>query len=336
MAGLVFRFPSLHGGKAVPLWIAVVLAALSYTSFAQQVHVEPRPEKPVRPAAEKERLSLHVRPFRVNVDLVLVPVTVTDAKNRPVTGLTREDFALREGAKPQEIRYFSSEDAPLSVGVLLDVSKSMKDKIELARDALMEFFNDSHPDDDYFVITFSDRPEVIADVTRSIGTIREKLANAKPAGHTALLDAIYLGLNKLNHARYQRKALLIISDGGDNHSRFTADELKGLVMESDVQIYGIGIYGRVFHTPEEWAGKRLLKQITEATGGRAITVGNASELPEAAGAISRELRNEYVLGYAPPDGDTSGWRKIKVTVTPQKDGLPMQVNWRRGYMAPGQ
>jgi VWFA-related protein len=168
----------------------------------------------------------------------------------------------------------------------------------LARDALAEFFNDSRPDDDYFVVTFSDSPELVADVTQSIGTLRARLGQVTPKGHTALLDAIYLGVQKLKHARYQRKALLIISDGGDNHSRFTAGEIKDMVMESDVQIYGIGIYSSIFHTPEEWSGQHLLTTITEATGGRTITVGNARELPQAAATISTDLRNEYVLGYA--------------------------------------
>jgi Ca-activated chloride channel family protein len=300
---------------------------------AQQVHLQPEAKDVIRPAADKEQLSFHMRPLRVNVDLVLVPVTVTDSMNRPVVGLSKQDFTLSEGARAQDIRYFSADDTPISIGVLLDVSASMKDKIELARDALAEFFNDSRPDDDYFVVTFSDSPELVADVTQSIGTLRARLGQVTPKGHTALLDAIYLGVQKLKHARYQRKALLIISDGGDNHSRFTAGEIKDMVMESDVQIYGIGIYSSIFHTPEEWSGQHLLTTITEATGGRTITVGNARELPQAAATISTDLRNEYVLGYAPEALDSSGWRKINVSVAPQKDGSRLHLSWRRGYQS---
>lgn len=276
-------------------------------------------------------------PLRVNVDLVLVPVTVTDSMNRPVLGLAKQDFTLSEGAKRQDIRYFSTEDEPISIGVLLDVSGSMKNKIDLARESLVEFFNDSHPDDDYFVVTFADRPEVVADVTQSIGTLRARLAQVVPKGHTSLLDAIYLGVHKLKHAKYERKALLIISDGGDNHSRFTAGEIKDMVMESDVQIYGIGIYSTFLHTPEEWAGKRLLTEITEATGGRTITVGNARELPAAAETISTALRNQYMLGYA-PDGDLgSGWRRINVSVEKDgKDGMPLHLSWRQRYQVPAE
>ena len=314
--------------------LLIVVAAPA--PVAQQVHLQPRAGKAIKPASDKEQLPLHLAPIRVDVGLVLVPVTVTDSMNRPVTGLEKQDFKLSEGAQPQEIRYFSAEDTPLSIGVLLDVSASMKDKIELAREALNQFFDDSHPDDDYFVITFSNRPQIIADVTQSIGTIRARLAQVTPAGHTALLDAIYLGIQKLKHARSQRKALLIISDGGDNHSRFTAGELKDLVMETDVQIYGIGIYSTFFHTPEEWSGKRLLTEITEATGGRTITVGNARELPEAASEISTELRNQYILGYSPAAGPAPVWHRINVSTSRRKDGMPLHLSWRKGYQSPGQ
>jgi Ca-activated chloride channel family protein len=327
--------PVFFGRSVVPVWIALLLVAAT-TALCQDVHLQPREKAESSATVESEQLSLHVAPLRVNVNLVLVPVTVTDEKNRPVTGLSKQDFALFEGAAEQDIRYFSSEDTPISIGVLLDVSKSMTDKIELARQAIAEFFDNAHPQDDYFVITFSNRPQIVADVTKSVGTIRAKLADVKPQGQTALLDAIYLGLQKLHSARYQRRALLIISDGADNHSRFTPAELKNIVMERDVEIYGIGIYSRLFHTPEEWSGKRLLTQLTEATGGHTITVGNPRDLPEAASTISTELRSQYVLGYVPHKGRDSGWRKINVKITPKENVSPMQLYWRRGYMAPGQ
>ncbi len=325
-------FPGPFFHKTLPLLIAALAAAVSAPCPAQEVHLESH--APVEKAAAGP--ELHIAPLRVNVDLVLVPVTVTDAMNRPVLGLNKEDFALYEGDAAEEIRYFSSEDMPISVGVVLDVSRSMTDKIELARAALGEFFENANPEDDYFVITFSDRPAVLADVTTSVGTIQAKLAEVKPQGHTALLDAIYLGMHKLRTARYQRRALVVISDGGDNHSRFTAAELKNLVMEADVEIYGSGIYSSVFHTPEEWMGKRLMTQITEATGGHTITVNNARDLPDAASAISTELRNQYVLGYAPATGQGPGWHKIRVKLTPRDKAGPRQVYWRRGYMGTGQ
>ena len=339
MAAPVLSSFRLFYGKARLTWVFTVMAVLAWHASAQDVHLAPQP--PTLPAGipgsePSEKLALHVAPLRVNVDLVLVPVTVTDAMNRPVLGLAKEDFRLLEGEASRNIRYFSAEDAPLSIGVLLDISRSMTDKIDLARAALAEFFENGNPADDYFVITFSDRPDLLAESSTTVATIRAKLADVKPSGHTALLDAIYMGMHKLRSARYQRKALLVISDGGDNHSRFTPAELKNMVMESDVQIYGIGIYSKIFHSPEEWSGKRLLSQITEATGGHTITVNNPRELPEAAASISTELRNQYVLGYAPEPGQGSGWRKIKVQVTPRDKDERLQLYWRRGYMGSGQ
>jgi Ca-activated chloride channel family protein len=280
-------------------------------------------------------LSVHTRPMLFNVDVVLVPVTVNDAANRPVMGLGQQDFSIFEDSVQQPIRYFSDEDAPISLGVLLDVSNSMKEKIDTAREAVIDFFKNSNPEDDYFVISFSDNPALLADSTRSLSYVQARLAEAEPSGHTALLDAIYLGLNKMQHARYKRRALLIISDGGDNHSRYSSREIKHLVEEADVQIYAIGIYSTIFKTPEEWNGQRLLTSITEATGGRTITIHNASELPAAAATVSHELRSQYVLGYQTQHPNDGKWRKIKVTAHPQSTAERIEVHAKTGYKAPG-
>jgi Ca-activated chloride channel homolog len=314
------------------LALIFVVGALAQ-SEDESVHLTPR-EKPA--AAPAEQLFPHARPIRSDVNVVLVPVTVTDTMNRPVLGLDKEDFVLFEGDEAQHIRYFSSEDAPISIGILLDLSKSMSNKIESARQALGEFFKTAHPEDDYFVITFADRPQMLADATQSVGSIQAKLAGVNPAGHTALLDAIYLGLSKAKHSRYQRRALLIISDGGDNCSRYRSREIKSLVQESDVEIYAIGIFDSIFKTPEEWAGKRLLTDITEATGGHTIALGNTRQLPEVAAAISLELRSQYILGYQPNNTARDGaWRKIKVKLNPSAAPTPGQVFAKRGYLAPG-
>lgn len=336
MSALLPRYLARIRQNVLALFALAVI--IVHPLMAQEPNLQPRTaaDTSATHALHDDQLSLHLAPVRVSVDLVLVPVTVLDQMNRPVLGLTKDDFALLEGDTSRDIRYFSAEDAPLSIGVLLDVSGSMTEKIDLARAALGEFFENGNPADDYFVITFSDSPKVLADTSTSIPTIRAKLADVNPVGQTALVDAIYMGVDKLRSARYQRKALLIISDGGDNHSRFTAGEVKNMVMESDVQIYGIGIYGTIFRSPEEWSGKRLLTQITEATGGHALTVKNSRELPDAARAISTELRNQYVLGYAPSAGQVSGWRKIKVKVAPRDRASPLQLHWRKGYMGNGQ
>ncbi len=329
-----------HRSSVVALLSFTIILACGLTASAQTsddvpVHLKVRDKAPLSNISEKGMFA-HTKPIRSDVNVVLVPVTVTDTKNRPVLTLEKDKFLLYEGEQLQNIQYFSTEDAPISIGILLDLSKSMSNKIDLAREALGEFFKTANPEDDYFVVTFADRPQLIADTTQSIGTIRARLAEAVPSGHTAMLDAIYLGLNKSRHSRYKRRALLIISDGGDNCSRYRSREIKSMVQESDVEIYAIGIFDSIFKTPEEWAGKKLLTEITEATGGHTISLGNAKQLPEVAAAISLELRSQYVLGYQPSNTSRDGsWRKIKVRLAPQATPEPAQVYAKRGYQAPG-
>ncbi len=305
-----------------------------YGQSTPPVHVTPAENLPKADAASRV-LTLHTRPLQIDVDMVLVPVTVTDTLNHPVTSLEKQNFLLFEGRQQQTIAFFGREDGPISIGVLLDLSKSMVDKIDMAKRAVAEFFATAHPDDDYFVVTFDDAPHLLADSTRSTGTILARLADAKPQGHTALLDAIYLGIHKLRTAHYRRRALLIISDGGDNHSRYDAGEIKRLVQEADVQIYGIGIFATIFKTPEEWWGKRLLTAITEATGGRTITLSDLRQLPAIAAGVGWELRNQYVLGYRPANPLRDGkWRNIKVRLAPSAVPPDLQVHYKRGYTAP--
>ncbi|MGC2170237.1 MAG: VWA domain-containing protein [Candidatus Sulfotelmatobacter sp.] len=280
-------------------------------------------------------LNVHIHPLKVDVDLVLVPVTITDPMNRLVTGLEKENFELYEGSSKETIKTFSSEDAPVSLGVIFDSSGSMSSKMERAKDAVMEFFKTANPQDEFFMITFSDEPEVVSDFTSSVDDIQEKLLYTVPRRRTALLDAIYMGICKMRQAKYPRKALLIISDGGDNHSRYTEGEIKALVKEADVMIYAIGIYDRYFPTQEERLGPELLSEITELSGGRAFTVDNPNDLADVATKIGVELRNQYVLGYSPSKIVRDGkWRKIKVKLLPPKGLPPLRVYARMGYYAP--
>jgi Ca-activated chloride channel family protein len=327
----------------LPLALLAAAAAGSLPAHAQStddVHIVPTkksaPKSRVSSSAETDvSLKVHSKPFRADVDLVLVPVTVTDYMSRPLVGLSKDEFSLYEDGTRQQIRSFWCDDSPISIGVLLDVSKSMSNKLDVAREALGKFFELGNPEDDYFVITFADRPTVVADTSKSIGSIQGHLASVVAGGHTALLDAIYLGEAKLRRARYKRRALLIISDGGDNRSRFTASELKSMVEEEDATVYAIGLFDRVFKTPEEWAGKRLLTQITEATGGRTVTLNNPRELPQTASEISVEMRNQYVLGYRPSNMAHNGkWRKIKVRVNLPAKTAQLQVYSKSGYRAP--
>jgi len=273
-----------------------------------------------------------IKPLRARVELVLVPVTVSDSLDRSVTTLKKQDFSLYEEDKLQEIRYFSTESEPASVAILLDVSKSMTDKIETERAAIVEFFNNAHPEDEYFAIAFSDRPRVLAGPTDSIDTAQQRLMAIQPGGPTAMLDAIYLAVAELRAARYKRKAILIVSDGGDNASRYTSREIKSLLRESDVQVYAIGLFETFFvNTIEERLGKKWLSEITDVTGGRTITVDKRSKLPEAAATISRELRNQYVLGYRPPGPSTDKWRRVKVRINSSAEDRPLRAYYKEGY-----
>lgn len=276
----------------------------------------------------------HNEPLHVDVDLVLVPVAVTDASNRPIISLQKQDFAVYEENRLQEIRYFSAEEAPISIALLVDTSASMSDKIDSERTAIAEFFNNANPADEYFAITFSKRPEMLAGPSQSIDEIERQLIAVEPGGSTAMLDAIYLAESKLRSAHYQRRAIVIISDGGDNASRYTLREIKSLDRESDVQIFAIGLYDTFFRTFEERLGRMWLREITDPTGGRTLTVDNAAKLPKAAAELSREMRNEYVLGYRPSHAGTNQWRKLKVRVTSTAGEQPLQARYKRGYQTP--
>jgi len=188
------------------------------------------------PAEGHQTADAHLKPFRVDVDLVLVPVTVTDAMNHPVANLRRENFKIYEDGKPQDIRYFSTGDEPVSVGLILDFSQSMANKIGTERTAVSEFLSAANADDEYFVVGVSSRPKILADNTQSTSRLEAKLASESPQGSTALLDSIYLALAKMRSAQYQRRALLIISDGGDNNSRYRLKQIKDIAREADVQI----------------------------------------------------------------------------------------------------
>jgi Ca-activated chloride channel homolog len=280
-------------------------------------------------------LKTREKPMKVGVELVLVPVTITDPLNRLVTGLDRENFAILEGNEFQEIKNFSSEDAPVSIGVIFDVSGSMSSKIDKSREAVKEFFKTANPQDEFFMIAFADKPEEISDFTQSVEDIQGKLVFTVPKGRTALLDAIYLGVNKMNQAKYPKRALLIISDGGDNHSRYTENEIKSLVKEADVMIYGIGIYDHYFASDEERLGPALLSDIAELTGGRSFTIDNPNDLSDVATKIGIELRNQYVIGYRPKNSIHNGkWRKIKVKLNPPRGLPPLKVYAKTGYYAP--
>lgn len=306
------------------IWLPRVAA-----QSGDDVHIVPRPESEARGAiSASERL-------RMNVEMVLVPVTVTDVKNHPVIDLVRQNFKVFEDESEEKIQYFGTEDAPLSVGILVDLSSSMSDKIDAVRQAAAEFFKNANPADDYFVLTFADKPKLLADTTQSFVDIHAALAAAKPKGNTALADAIYMGLAKLHGAKYSRKALLVISDGGDNNSRHSLRQIKHLARESDAEIYAIDVCDApallLTKKLEERFGRQWLTEVTESTGGRTLVVDNPTAIPEAAARASLELRNQYILGYRPSHlAQDHKFRKIKVRVSRSEDFLPLQVYYIAG------
>ena len=306
-------------------------------SQMNDVHIQPRVEPITSEGAgdpAESGLNTQTQPIRANVDLVLVPVTVTDPMNRVVTGLDSENFTVYEGKQPQEIKNLSCEDVPVSLGVILDVSGSMATKIDRAREAVVQFLRTANPQDEFFMITFAERPQLVGDFTQKVEDLQAKLLFTRPKGRTALLDAIYLGLTQMREAKYRRKAILIISDGGDNHSRYVEGEIKLAVKEADVVIHAIGIFDRHFATDEERLGPELLSEIAEVTGGRSFHLDNPNELPIVAERIGVELRNQYVVGYRSKNPAHDGkWRKIKVRLRLPKGWPPLYVRAKTGYYA---
>ncbi len=283
-------------------------------------------------SAGQPAFDAHLKAFRVDVDLVMVPVTVTDAFNHPVGNLQKRDFLVSENGKQQEIRYFSTGDEPISIGLILDFSQSMVNKINTERAAVSEFLNSANANDEYFVVGVSSRPKILTDKTESPSHIEARLASEVPAGATALLDSIYLALTKMDSAKYHRKALLIISDGADNNSRYRLKQIKDIAREADVQIYAIGLFDTALFKPfEEMMGRRWLQEITDATGGRTIAIDKLAELPEEASTISWELRSQYVLAYRRTNVTRHGGRReIKVKVASDAK-RPLQVSYKKSY-----
>jgi Ca-activated chloride channel family protein len=328
------RMLVLAGGFSLLLVLAWAGEKTAGGNDTPQVSIVPRP-KPSAPPEDTPRGNI-----RVDSTLVLIPVTVTDPLNRFVTGLEKENFRIFEDKSEQQVLQFSSEDAPLSVGVVFDCSGSMGNKLEKSRQAVAQFFKTANPEDEFFLVEFSDRAELVVKFTTNLEEIQNRLTFTQSKGKTALLDGVYLALHHMKKAKNARMALLIISDGGDNNSRYTESEIKKLVQEADVQIYAIGIFegastrGR---TAEELAGPSLLNEIAEQTGGRHFPAENINELPDIAAKIGIELRNQYIIGYSPKNRERNGkYRRVQVKLVQPRGLPPLRAFWRMGYYAPTQ
>jgi Ca-activated chloride channel family protein len=273
--------------------------------------------------------------LKVDVDLVLVNATVTDQLNRYVSGMESKHFQVWEDKIEQKLEYFNAEDVPISIGIIFDVSGSMKDKIGTAREAAATFLKTGNPDDEYFLVTFANRPEVVADFTTDVTKLQSKLLVTPAKGMTAMYDSVYVGLEKLKEGSNPKKALLLITDGEDNRSRYTFQNVKDFVKEQDVQIYGIGIV-------DEWnsqlsaghTGRAMIEELADLTGGRAFFPDSVYELEDICTKIAVELKNQYVLGFHSTNGAKDGkWRKLRVKVNPPKGIEHLNVRAKSGYYA---
>jgi len=278
--------------------------------------------------------------FRADSTLVLVPVSVTDPSNRYVLGLDKEDFRIFEDDVEQKVTHFSNEDAPLSIGLLVDTSGSMGAKLDTSRRAVVEFLKTLNAADEALLVEFSDQADLAVAWTGEAGVIERKMASATSGGLTAMLDAVHIGLQEMKRAKNPRKALLIISDGGDNNSKYKSSQIADLVREADVQIYAMGVFEPSLSfglglSTAEMDGPRLLSTIAEQTGGRALAASNLRELPGIAERIGIELRNQYVLAYSPQNQSRDGkYRKIQVKLQQPKVLPQLKAHWRLGYYAP--
>ena len=277
------------------------------------------------------------QPVKVDIDLVLVNAAVTDPDGRSVTGLDKTRFQIWEDRIQQEIQYFSTTEVPLSLAVVFDVSSSMADKLPVSRDAVAAVLKMGNPDDEYALIEFNSRPKMVQDFAPASSRLESEIASTSATGSTALYDAVYLGIEKLRQSHNPRKALLLVTDGEDNHSRYSFSDIKELAMESEVQLFAIRIGGFISPTSTKGhkSGSAVLQELVNLTGGEVFFAGNVQKLDEICANISETLRNEYVIGYAPTNTNKDGkWRglKLKVNATTSR----ISVHARSGYYAPTQ
>jgi VWFA-related protein len=270
--------------------------------------------------------------LRVESSLVLIPVRVTTPAGASVTSLKREDFVLFEDGVQQPITHFALDDAPISAGLLLDISSSMKNKMDKASEAATEFFKSANPEDEFFLVEFNGRARLKVPFTQDWPAISQEIATARTSGMTAMLDGIQLAIAQMKHARNPRRALLILSDGGDNFSRRNLRQLKTTLSEADVQVYAMGVIDRDYshkRNPEERNGPKLLDQVVADTGGLNFPLLSLDSLPEIGLRIARELRNQYVLGFSPATPMADGkYHRVNLKL---QAGSDLRTYYRQGY-----
>jgi Ca-activated chloride channel family protein len=323
---------SLIGLRRGIAWLALPLLPylLVTCSLGQSASPSPSPTPAVTENGDDDG------PLRIKTDLVTLTLTVTDSYNRYVSGLGKNAFTVIDNGENQDITFFSDSDAPISVGIVFDISGSMSgEKIGKARKALERFISTSHPSDEYFLIAFNSRAQLLLDRTRDGEAVLRKLTLVQPKNNTALYDAVYLGVERVTRGTHQKRALLIISDGQDNSSRYNFGEVRRLMKESDVTTYAVGILDKGDIGGQlGMQGQAFLDELTSVTGGKAFYPQSDVEMDEIFERIALELRHQYSIGYTPKDFQPNGkWRKVKVKVKPPR-GLPrLTVRGRDGYYA---
>ncbi len=263
--------------------------------------------------------------IRLDVKMILVPITVMDLTDKPVENLAPNAFRVFEDDVEQRIVSLSKEEGPVSVGFVFDASSSMKNRMDRSVAAIQQFLETNMPGDEYFLVRFADQPSLVTGFTSNPDDILRELAAIQPQGWTSLNDAICLGVHQMKHAKNSRRALFVLTDGGDNNSRYTESEVKHLVVESDVRTYSVGLFER----------PRFLEKLAAQTGGQAVWAHSLKDLPEAIERISREFRNQYMIGYSSNNPQNDGkYRKVKVELIESPFHKALHLFWRRGYFAP--
>jgi VWFA-related protein len=281
----------------------------------------------IRPHKPEMGNAYRVPSIRADVSLILVPVTVTDSLDRPMTALPKESFRLLEDGVEQSIVSFSREEAPVSMGLLFDSSGSMKNRLAASMESIRYIFQSTMTGDEFFLVQFADQAKALGGFTTDPAEIERRLGLVEAKGWTALLDALALGTHQMKRAKNRRRVLLVLSDGNDNNSRFSESEIRSMVMEADVRVYAVALNYR----------PRILRQLAEETGGKVLVAQNMGELPDVVQRLSAEIRSQYVLGYSSNNPNNDGkYRKVKVEVAPPAGTLRLNASWRRGYYAPSE
>jgi VWFA-related protein len=317
------------------LGLAIAAGLAAPLAFHGQGPIEPRPKPGATlktdPKQDPKQDDAHVN-IKIDTTLVLVPVEVSDALNRPVSGLEKENFHVFDDKVEQKIVSFAMEDDPIAVGLVFDVSGSMAGALPETRQAAATFFKTANPGDEFCMVALASEAKLVVPLTSRPGEINNQLVFSKPGGSTALLDGIYLALNEVRKSAKLRKALVIISDGGDNNSRYTEVEVKNAIRETDTLIYAIGVFGN--GAGSNYSDQQVLKTMTSESGGRLFpTMG--MPIADFADKIITDLRNRYVLGYSPTNAAKDGrYHRLEVKLSPPK-GLPkLSPHWKTGYYAP--